>query len=106
MSDDMTERDWKLFDQLYEQMLLLEQDISQAIEERLMFNEAGIADNRKAWSMQGSVRNTAALFRQELLDLTRLRFPWATSVELKLSLGKEEPYQYVYVCLSPLPLLP
>ena len=106
MSDDMTERDWKLFDQLYEQMLLLEQDISQAIEERLMFNEAGIADNRKAWFMQGSVRNTAALFRQELLDLTRLRFPWATSVELKLSLGKEEPYQDVYVCLSPLPLLP
>ena len=106
MSDEMTERDWKLFDQLYEQLLLLEQDISQAIEERLMFDEAGIADNQKAWFMQGLVRNTAVLFRQELLDLIRLRFPWATSVELKMYLDKVDPYQDVYVCLSPLPLLP
>ena len=104
MPDDMAERDWKLFDQLYDQMLLLEQDIGQDIEEKFLFDEAGIAENRKAWFMQGSVPNTAALFRQELLDLTRLRFPWATSVELKPSCGKEEPNQGVY--LSPLPLLP
>ena len=106
MPDDMTERDWKLFDQLSIHTQLLEQDISQAIEENGLFDYYGIADNRKAWFMQGSVRNTAVLFRQELLDLTRLRFPWATSVELKMYLDKEEPYQDVYVCLSPLPLLP
>ena len=106
MPHDTAERDGKLFDQLCNQMELLEQDIGQAIEEKFMFDEVGLADNRKAWFMQGSVPNTAALFRQELLGLTCLRFPWATTVELKLSLDKLEPYQYVYVCLSPLPLLP
>ena len=106
MSDDMTERDRKLFDQLNIQTQLLEQDISQATGEEILLDYYGIADNQKAWFMQGLVRNTAVLFRQELLDLIRLRFPWATSVELKLSLDKEDPYQDVYVCLSPLPLLP
>ena len=106
MSDDVTERDRKLFDQLSEQQLLLEQDISQATGEKILLDYYGIADNRKAWFMQGIVRNTAVLFRQELLDLTRLRFPWATTVELKMYLDKEDPYQDVYVCLSPLPLLP
>ena len=106
MPDDMTEREWQPFDQLYEQTLLLEQDISQAIEEKFMLDEFGVAENRKAWFINGVVRNTAALFRQELLALTRRRFPWATSVELRLSLGKEEPYQYVHLYLSPLPPLP
>ena len=106
MSDNMTERDRKLFDQLNIQTQLLEQDISQATGEEILLDYYGIADNRKAWFMQGSVPNTAVLFRQELLDLTRLRFPWATTVELKMYLDKEDPYQDVYVCLSPLPLLP
>ena len=105
MPDEISEREWKLFYQLHDQSQLLEQDISQAIDEEFMLDERGPTDDRKAWFIHGIVRNTAALFRQELLDLTRLRFPWAASVELTLSLGKEEPYQRVHMRLSPLPLL-
>ncbi|MET4073618.1 hypothetical protein [Hymenobacter sp. UYCo722] len=106
MPDESTEHEKKLFDQLFDQTLLLEQDISQAINEQFSLNEFGPTDSRKAWFVHSIVRNTAALFRQELLDLTRRRFPWATSVELELSFSQEEPYQYVYMCLSPLPPLP
>ena len=110
MPDDTTEPERKLFEQLcdhlHAQSDLLEQDISQAIEEEFSFYERGPTDDRKAWLIQVCVRNTAALFRQELLDLTRLRFPWATSVELKMYLDKEEPVQVVDLKLSPLQLLP
>ena len=111
MPDDTTEPERKLFDllcdHLHNQSDLLDRDISQAIEEEFGFYERGPTDDRKAWLIQVCVRNTAVLFRQELLDLARLRFPWATSVELKMYLEKEEePVQWVDLKLSPLPLLP
>ena len=106
MLHEMNGDDFRLWHQLHDQTKLLEQDINQASGGELLFDYIGIESDRTGWYMQSSVRNTVALFRQELLTLTRLRFPWATSVELKLSLDKEEPYQVVYIFLSPLPPLP
>lgn len=105
MLNEMNGDDFEMWFQHYDQMHLLEQDISQATGEKLLFDYCGIEADRTGWYMHASVRNTVALFRQELLALTRSRFPWAISVELKLSLSEEEPCQHVYISLSPLPYL-
>ena len=104
-SNELPERQRDIFDLLYDQTLLFERDIRPDNHE-FCFSEWGLSDSRREWEITGSIRNTTLLFRQELVDLARVRFPWATTIELKQHLCSDEPLQDMFFCLSPLPPLP
>lgn len=101
MKEDLP-KGWR---QLSTQTDLLGQEIEQAINSAFSFYEMGPTDDGTAWYLLGGARTTAVLFRQELLDLTRRHLRWATAVEVQQWFGHEEPYQYVRICVSPLPII-
>lgn len=88
-----------------EQTDLFNQDLAQATGKEYGFDEFGIAENRTSWFINDCLATTTVLFRQELLDMARKHFPWATSIDLEMTLNEEEFYQCFYMVLSPLPPL-
>lgn len=99
----LTDAEWKQFYLFSNQTQLLEQDLSDVIGENFLFSEYGRTDDCQAWFMTGGIRNSALLFRQEILDMVHQRFSWPATVQLQFWLAQDEPYQYLYLRLSPLP---